>query len=70
MPLIVDGISDALFAPASAPAADCTCGRASWCPACGTWEPPTTDLEVLEAVDENSRSRRVADRVIRKPLEK
>lgn len=55
---------------ASAPPVNCTCATATWCPACGTYEPATNDPEVIDAVAESSQPKRVATRVIRKHLEK
>lgn len=49
----------------------CSCGiPASFCPAHGEYTPATDDLEIMVEVLEASRSRNVATRVIRKPVEK
>lgn len=65
--MFVPDLDPGLFAPARA--TNCACGTATYCPACGTWEPASSDPEVIDAVSEDARSRRVAARVIRKHLE-
>lgn len=56
-----------LFARAAANGHPCRCGMPGYCPRHGTYEPASSDPEILSAVAETSRPR--ADgRVIRKAL--
>lgn len=49
--------------------ASCLCGRAAFCPVCGSYDPAVRDPEVLDAVTAAARPRPVARRVVRKRLD-
>lgn len=62
---IAEDLDSFLFDVQSGP--PCTCGRTTFCPACGELHPAVTDPEVLEALADAGRSRAAA-RTVRKRL--